>query len=303
MIRVILPPPSRPPSCPFRQRTAGVLACLARLGEAVEVYPSGVPFEYQAGDLVFYAYPYRATAARPGALAVECGVGYDSPPTLGVVRVYETEAWRHYCFGKYQQPEADRRASWVLPWARDPAEWPLGRGEGGYVSYLGRWTRDKGAGTVLELAQRLPAVTFKVATNAAMYGSTDCPSNVEFVGPVLGADRATFLGGAFAHLCPSTYVEPLCGSAVEAMLCGTPVVTTNYGGFVETVKHGMTGRLCASVDEMESTLLEAFNARDKVNARPFTRSFTLDKFSISALVPRWEKALRQMRVLAAEGIA
>jgi glycosyltransferase involved in cell wall biosynthesis len=59
-----------------------------------------------------------------------------------------------------------------------------------------------------------------------------------------GSDRASLLGNADVVLAPTNFIEPFCGSAVEAQLCGTPVVTSAYGAFWETVEDGVTGYRC-----------------------------------------------------------
>ena len=37
--------------------------------------------------------------------------------------------------------------------------------------------------------------------------------------------------------------------AVEAQLCGTPAITTNFGVFSETVRHGGTGFRCSTLQD------------------------------------------------------
>jgi glycosyltransferase involved in cell wall biosynthesis len=294
VIHVVLPPKHRGPACPFVQRTRALLKVLEGLEEPVMVVPSAEAYVPSPGDLVFFSYPeVHVLSPVPNVTHVECGVGYDTQP-WGPLRVYESEAWRHYCFGKYGGSLDQRRNSWVIPWAFDSVAWTPGDGAGGYVSYLGRLMPDKGTTWLKELARRLPNIAFKVASTDDVCGlGRDVPTNVEFVGPILGEARSDFLGGASAHLCPSEFVEPLCGSAIEAMLCGTPVVCSNFGGFTESVIEGVSGFRCASLDEM----IRALTTAHELDRRA-VRAVTESRFGMVAAARRWKRALVQMRALA-----
>jgi glycosyltransferase involved in cell wall biosynthesis len=291
MIRIVLPPKHRGPDCPYVQRTKNLVRMLAMLGEAYEAYWDAESMQADPGDLVFYTMPMGPQVVPLGTIPVECGVGYDLKP-WGAYRVYESEAWRHYCFGKWDVSLKHRRNSWVVPWAFDPDEWPLGDGSGAYVSYMGRLFPDKGIATIIEIAKALPNVLFRVASTEH-WAYTALP-NLEMVGPLYGTARADFLGKAVAHLCPTEYVEPLGGSAIEAMLCGTLVVCSTYGGFSESVMDKVSGFRCRDSAEMIPYIEALLNSWmvDRLVVRQHAMAY-----AIQNVLPHWEHCLSQLRTL------
>jgi glycosyltransferase involved in cell wall biosynthesis len=70
--------------------------------------------------------------------------------------------------------------------------------------------------------------------------------NLGAVGP---EKRAELMGKAICSFAPTYYIEPFGGVAVEAMMCGTPVLTTDWGAYTETVNHGVSGWRCRTFDD------------------------------------------------------
>jgi len=75
------------------------------------------------------------------------------------------------------------------------------------------------------------------------------PEYGEYVGVVDTKRRGELMSKAQAVFVPTLYLEPFGGVAIEAMLCGTPVIATDWGAFTETVKHGVTGYRFRTIGE------------------------------------------------------
>lgn len=166
-------------------------------------------------------------------LVWEWGIGY-----VGVLpashKVFESYAWAHHVAALSR---ADDIAFFdtVIPNCYDPADFTPSTTVGDYLLFMGRPTERKGLPILRAIAERVD-LPLKVAGQPGH----NIPG-AEYVGVVTGTEKAELLAGAWALLCPTTYLEPFGGVAVEAMLSGTPVVTTDWGAFTETVTHGVTG--------------------------------------------------------------
>lgn len=298
MIRIVLPDETRQAWCPFVQRTASLLQIFERLGLPTKKYKweekSELAGDVAKGDIVMYTLVPNGNVLPllPGTICVEPGVGYERQPT-GALRVYESHAWRHHLWGKYGSTFEERKKSWVIPWAFDTDYWKPSEEKRSYVSFLGRIVPDKGLDAIREIAKRLPSILFKIAgvgfVPSRSFFHEGWSDNIEFVGSIYGKERIAFLSKSLVHLCPTEYVEPLNGSAIEAMLCGTPVVSTDWGGFTESVIDGVTGWKGNSVKEL-TRLVGMAAAID----RSACRQSAVDRFSIETMLPKWERAIKQM---------
>ena len=190
------------------------------------------------------------------ASAIESGIGYFD--CLLPWRIYESEAVRHGVMareGRHGVTKDSARLEFVVSNYYDCDDWPSGPG-GDEIVFLGRLTEGKGIPRILELARLRPNVRFAIAGQGDISVFGDIPPNVRVLGPI-NEERASYLGNARAIIAPSAYVEPFCGVVVEAALCGTPAITSNFGAFTETVAQDRTGYRC-------QTTAEYLEAIDKV---------------------------------------
>ena len=126
---------------------------------------------------------------------------------------------------------------------------PVGRGDGGYASFLGRMAPEKGPREAA-LAARAAGVPLRMAAKlrepaereyfAAEVEPLLC-SDVEFLGELGWAEKLELVGGSFALLNPMQWPEPFGLVMIEALATGTPVVATPVGSAPEIVDDGVTG--------------------------------------------------------------
>jgi glycosyltransferase involved in cell wall biosynthesis len=74
-------------------------------------------------------------------------------------------------------------------------------------------------------------------------------NGIEYVGPVGDATKASLLRSALAMIVPIQWDEPFGIVFVEALACGTPVISCARGALPEIIREGVDGFLIRSVDE------------------------------------------------------
>ena len=135
----------------------------------------------------------------------------------------------------------------------NPADLPVGAGDGDFCLFLGRMSPDKGArwaiaaakkaGMPLILAGKMRSVEeityFEEQVEPAL------SDDVRYLGEIPHQRKVELLGQARALLFPTLWNEPFGMVMLEALACGTPVISTMHGAVPEVIADGVTGFLCA----------------------------------------------------------
>lgn len=189
----------------------------------------------------------------PAMTVVEPGIGYEG--IFSRFRVFESYAWMHYMYGRLGSAQVD--GTWfdaVIPNYFDETQFEI-RPKKDYFLYFGRLIPRKGLRVVADIAERLKIKVLCVGQGALSdpgAGPDDCGITSEYLEhrPAVGIEeRKILMAEARALFLPTYYLEPFGGVAVEAQMSGTPVITTDWGAFPETVRHGETGYRCRTLEQ------------------------------------------------------
>lgn len=224
--------------------------------------------------------------AFPQNVILEWAVGYEGILS-NTYHCFESEIWRHFIYGRNDINDGAFFDA-VIPNSFDPLDFRFKETKDDYFLFLGRLTPRKGLAIVEEIAKHHKVIT-------AGQGDIRVPGT-EHVGVVRGKEKAELLAGAKALICPTVYIEPFGGVAAEAQLSGTPIITTDFGAFTETVKHGETGFRCRNLREF----LEAAEQVETLNPRTILE-WAESKFTLDAVAPQWERWYNQIETLYGEG--
>jgi glycosyltransferase involved in cell wall biosynthesis len=231
--------------------------------------------------------------ALPDLIVTEPFVGY-----YGVFTKYRAfESYTHQSGVYAQLNQSPDGSIWdaVIPNYFDPADFPLCAEKGDYLLYVGRLIRRKGLDIAVAAAKASGRKLILVGQGAKEVTENSLTTGegqqfplgdgIEYVGYADVAKRAALMGHARALLAPTTYVEPFGGVVVEAQLCGTPVVTTDFGAFCENVNDGVTGFRCHSPEEFAAAVATGV---DSLNPEQI-REWAMSRYSLDVVALKFEK--------------
>ena len=231
---------------------------------------------------------YDAALDGLNVTAVETGIGYSG--SCKPFRIFESYSWMSYTLAAQQK--APHNYWFVIPHGFDVSEFrfnpsPKSRPQ---IGFLGRIIPDKGCIIIAELAKRFPAVDFVMCGQGDATPFLTSP-NISYKSPIHGAERSAFLGSCAATLCPTMYLEPFGCSAVESQLCGTPVICTDNGGYVETVEQMRTGLRCHTLADYCKGVQMAL---DGDFDRAYVRERAARLYDMYGLAAQYEYAFRSV---------
>jgi glycosyltransferase involved in cell wall biosynthesis len=252
----------------------------------VEVGKRKKPMDYL---LLFWGIGHADVAkAHPDMISVEPGIGSFNTPCTPF-SIFESYCVMNFVYGRERWEP--RWTDAVIPNYFDLADFKVNTKPGDYFMYLGRIIESKGIGIAVEIAKRT-GLKLKVAGQGDFKRELgfDPPPNVELVGYLEPEARSEMLRGALALLAPTHYNEPFGGVTVESLLCGTPIITSDWGAFAENNLHGVTGYRCRSLEQF----IWAAKNIDKID-RAMCRKFAEMNFSLERVAPMYEEYFNSLK--------
>jgi len=238
--------------------------------------------------------------AFPNIQAIEPIVGYIG--YFSKYKVFPSYAWMHHMAGRMCEKRAVKaktksenfaNGAWydaVIPHFYDPNEFTYQEKKDDYYLYIGRLIRRKGPHIAADMTKRLGA---KLVVSGQPLQPNDPKSlahvgllqpHVEYLGVVDKEERGKLMANARAVIIPSLYFEPFGLVVGEALLSGTPVITTDWGAFPEIVPQGEVGYRCHTMDDF----LWAARNIDKIDPKR-CREYAIANFSMDVVAKKYQE--------------
>jgi glycosyltransferase involved in cell wall biosynthesis len=172
-------------------------------------------------------------------------------------------------------------------------EYPFNAKPGDYFAFVGRISPEKRPHVAIELARRAGVrllIAAKVDHVDREYYETLVKPRlhepgIEFLGELGDREKVELMRNARALLFPILWPEPFGLVMIEALACGTPVITRRCGSTPEVIDHESTGFVCDSDEEV----LRRIGALDSI-ARTRCREVAEARFSVTRMAEAYEKA-------------
>ena len=231
--------------------------------------------------LPFWGHGVRPVCdAHQDMICVEPGIGY-SGGHFAKWKVFESYAILHayYGLGKVNSPVGVSWYDAVIPNYFDTDDFEFSEEKEDYALFVGRIGTGKGIEVALQVCKHLN-IKLKVAGQGdlkAFCSGGVIPDNVEYIGYADRDTRKKLMSKAKFAILPSMYIEPFCGTSIEMLLSGTPIITTDWGAFTENNVHGVTGYRCRTFEQFcwAAKNIDTIKPIDCYNFAK--RNFTFDK--------------------------
>jgi glycosyltransferase involved in cell wall biosynthesis len=227
---------------------------------------------------------------NPELMGVEYSIGYDGPFCSN--RVFESYSHMHRIYGRDQLVDG-RFFDTVIPMFFDPEQFSTNQNTEDYFLYAGRLTEKKGVHVAVQACSaagvKLKVIGHGEGREAAAILDMVKKGGHDYLGAIGWKERNDVMARARAVFTPTIYIEPFGCVTVEAQMCGTPVISTDWGGFTETVEQGKTGFRCSYLGEFVRAIRD-IGALD----RNYIAKRAVEKYSMHVLKHDYQRYFERL---------
>lgn len=220
-----------------------------------EVYGRAHQFDVIHSHLDYLTLPYTRRCSTPTVVTLHGDLA--RPDTSGVYRLYRDANYVSISNSqRSSQPDLNYVAT--VHNGIDVDSFPFCAEPGRYLAFVGRMSPQKRPDLAIEIARRT-GIPLKIAAkvdhaeeayfNEHIRPLLDDPS-IEWLGQVDEPAKRELMKNALALVLPIAWAEPFGMVFVEALACGTPVLTCPKGSVPELLEDGVTGYISDDVEEL-----------------------------------------------------
>ncbi|MBY9016808.1 MAG: glycosyltransferase family 4 protein [Candidatus Lokiarchaeota archaeon] len=250
-----------------------------------ELFERGDDFDIIHNHFDFLPLTYVKMTSTPVLTTIH---GISSPKILPVFKKYNNQSYYVSISNAARIPDLKYIAT--VYHGVDLSQFTFNSKPGDYLLFFGRIHHDKGTKEAIKIALK---VGMKLILAGIIQDKNYFKRNVDpfldndlinYVGVAGPKKRDELLGGAYALLNPINIPEAFGLSVVEAMACGTPVISFNKGSMSEVILNGKTGFLVDSIEEAIK-VLKKIDIIDRAECRRWVEK----KFTVERMVDNYIK--------------
>ncbi|MCP9884169.1 glycosyltransferase family 4 protein [Synechococcus sp. ATX 2A4] len=247
---------------------------------------------------------YLKTLFSLGAPVLHC---FQNPARQEDVNTFESQQSSnvalHFISNNQRASVKSSLKSYVISNCLNTRSIQSGAGQGGYLAFLGRLTRNKGVDVAISTAKAtgkrlVIAGTVSSEEEGEKFFQEEVKPNLDgeqivWIGPVDDQEKYKLLSNASALLFPIRWDEPFGIVMAEALACGTPVIATKRGSTPDVIRHGENGLLCNSIEPTVEEFSDAVSRLDLIDRKDCRRAAE-DYFDVRVVAPQVLGALQRL---------
>jgi glycosyltransferase involved in cell wall biosynthesis len=259
-----------------------------------EVYRQAGTFDVIHSHIDYLTLPFLGMTTTPTVITLHGRLDAEE-----CQRVYHTYPDANYVAISKSQKRDVSGINWVgtVHHGVDVEDFVFYRKPGEYLCFVGRISPEKRADRAIEIAKRAGVplkIAAKVDPKDADYFNAEIKHLlkhplIEYMGELDEMSKRELMGNALALVLPIDWPEPFGMVFIEALACGTPVLTCPCGSVPELLQDGVTGYIRRSPREL-AALVPALRSISRAGCRAYakqrfdTRRMALDYINIYSRV-------------------